>query len=295
MRFLCVKQPTQADIFGQAYDLKPLDPAKENIEDILVTDQTSANELLARHPDILIEIKLEFKTGFRFPRPINRPEEVRPNEKILILRNGGIGDHIMLLPALQAFRERVPPDCRIWLATQKEKQPLFESNPHVERLLPLPLRLSELLQADGLIDFSGRRDWYDLASLPMTDAYLNFFHLDYTRITNKRPRLYYRSGKNRAVLEKLASARQDRPGRPLVLLNWKASNRLRDLPAQQLLFLTAECDDILFAIGQPAGLQSETAREIQDHAGPIVDCSPLLTGLDPYLELLNQCDAVVST
>jgi hypothetical protein len=35
MRFLCVRQPTRANIFGEEFDLKPLDSRLENIQDIL--------------------------------------------------------------------------------------------------------------------------------------------------------------------------------------------------------------------------------------------------------------------
>ncbi len=296
MRFLCVKQITQANIYGQDYALKPLDPKIENIEDILITDHTSAAELLERHPDILFEVSLKFKNNLRFPKYADKLEDIHPGDKVLIVHNGGIGDHIMLLPALHVFRERFPPDCRIWLAVQKERQPLFRLNPNIDRLLAMPLRLPELLEADCLIDFSSRRDWYDLESLPMTDAYLNFLKIDYEKITEKTPRLYWpgiSSAGFPALIQKIRDTQDN--SKPLVLLNWKASNRLRDMPPQKFIFLAKQFKDVFFLVAQSGHLQTETARIIHSYSDNLYDATPWMKSLEDYLAAIAHCDAVVST
>ena len=296
MRFLCVNRTTQASIYGQDYALKPLDPKIENIEDILVTDNTSAAELLERHSDFLFEVSLEFKNNLRFPRLANRLEDIHSGDKVLIMRNGGIGDHITLLPALNVFRKQFPPDCRIWLATQKEKQPLFSSNPNMDRLLAMPLRLPELLEANCLIDFSSRRDWYDLESLPMTDAYLNFLKIDFKKITDKTPRLYWpgtSSAGFSALMQKIRDTQNN--SKPLVLLNWKASNRLRDMSPQKFIFLAKQFKDVFFLVAQSGHLQTETAQIIQSYSDNLYDATPWMKSLEDYMAAIAHCEAVVST
>ena len=157
MKFLCVNQTVRANIFGQIYHLSPLDQRRQNINDILVTDNFSASELLARHPDVLLNINVSMDKGMRFPRLVNRVSDIRSGDKVLILRNGGTGDHILFLPALDVFRRHFPADAEIWLASQKEKHPLFAGNRNLDRLIPLPVRLDELMKADCLIDFSSRK------------------------------------------------------------------------------------------------------------------------------------------
>ena len=105
MRFLCVNRSTRANIFGQDYRLKPLNPKIGNLEDILVTDNFSANELLTRHPDILVQVNVDRSKCDKFPRSVNDLKDIAKKGKILILRNGGIGDHVLLLPALKIFRK----------------------------------------------------------------------------------------------------------------------------------------------------------------------------------------------
>jgi ADP-heptose:LPS heptosyltransferase len=295
MRFLCVTQTTRADIFGQEYFLNPLDPRKENLEDILVTDNTSAAELLKKHPEFLMEIRVEWQGQNHFPSLINSLADIHPDDKILILRNGGIGDHVMLLPALAVFRERFPSGARIWLASQKEKHALFLHNPHIDRLLALPLRLTQVLEADGLIDFSSRQDWYDLESLPITDSYLNFLKIDYAKIAEKTPRLFWSQDRSPAISARLDQARKERPHKPFVLLNWTASNRLRDIPPQQLLFLVSRYQDVCFLVAQPSHLQPETTRIIATYRHQLLDYTPWMHSLEDYLGLIINCDAVVST
>ena len=296
MRFLCVNRPATADIFGQDYRLKPLNSGTENIEDILVSDLSSASELLSMHRDVLIEVSFDTEKFKGFPKSANRLSDISVGDTVLILRSGGIGGYIMLLPALSIFKKLFPKNSEIWLATQKEKHPLFHHHDSIDRLLPLPLRLTVLLKADKVIDFSSRQDWFDLESIHMTDSYLNFLGIDYRRIKNKAPRISW--GKNNApcVSRLFNDFRKNTPRKPLVLLNWTASNRLRDLPPEKLLFLTRRCDDVQFVVAQSATLSEKVSRLINGYGkNNIFDCTPAMTTLEDYISAISNCDAVVST
>ena len=295
MRFLCVKQPVRANIFGQDYHLKPLDSEKENIEDLLVTDNFSAYELLTRHQDLLYQVKFDIEKCRGFPRLINNITEFEEGGVVLIMRNGGIGDHIMFLPALRIFREMFPPDIQIWMATQKEKHPLFDNNLYIDKLYPLPLGLDVLLRADYLIDFSYRNDWYDLDRLHMTDSFLNFLNIDYDKIEEKTPTLDWDINRSPVISSLFRELRKANPGKLLIMLNWKSSNYLRDLPPEKLLFLSKECKDVIFVTAQSKALSEETAEITRGYGDNIFDCSSKMESLTDYITAVANCDAVVST
>jgi len=135
MHFLCVTQPSSAIIYGQKYRLKPLDPHLENIDDILVTDNTSASELISRHPEFLAGLSVNIDKLKGFPKIVNKISDIGPEGSVLIMRNGGIGDHIMFLPVLSILRDIFPSNVEIILSAQKEKHPLFQYNRCIKQLL----------------------------------------------------------------------------------------------------------------------------------------------------------------
>lgn len=295
MHFLCVTRPAKAQIFGQEYSLKPLDPRIENIQDILATDATSATELLKRHPDFLVQVTLDTRGCRRYPFSANSVSDLKPGCRVLIMKNGGIGDHIMLLPALRIFKEIFPPGSQIWLAAQRDKHPLYFNNSSIDRLLPLPLTLDRLMEADFLIDFSSRQDWYDLKSMNFTDGFLNFLQIDYRKFDDKRPALRWTAEDSPGTYKLFHKIRQQNPGRPLVLLNWRASNRLRDIPPEKVLFLARRRDECLFVVAQSKNFSQETSFLLKDYGENILDCSVHMGNLKDYIGAVANCDAVVST
>lgn len=295
MRFLTVNQPAKANIFGQDYRLKPLDPRVENLEDILVTDDFSASELFSRHQGLLLDVKFDIH-GFKgFPRIVDKLSDIKTGGRVLIMRNGGIGDHILFLPALGIFREILPDNSEIWLSTQKEKHPIFYNNDNINKLYPMPLRLDTLLNADYLIDFSGRSDSYEFTHLHMTDYFLNFLQIDYSKIKNKAPKMEWNRRRPHKIFNLFEAARKENPLKPTVLLNWKASNSLRNLPPDKLLFLVKSFKHVLFVVAQPKAFAEDTARLVKGYGNSVLDCSPYMGSLEDYITTIANCDAVVST
>jgi ADP-heptose:LPS heptosyltransferase len=295
MRFLCVRQPTRANIFGQEYDLKPLDSRLENIQDILVTDNFSAAELLSNHPDILAGVSLDRKRCAGFPKVIDRLEDIDAPGRILIIRNGGIGDHVLFLPALRVFRNVFPKGSEICLSTQKEKHPIFRNNNAIDRLLPLPLPMDFLLEVDYLIDFSERDDLEDFHNLHMTDYFLNFLGIDYTRVPDKTPRIDWDPAGAPEVLTVFDDARKTENDKPIVLLNWTASNALRQLPPDGLLFLVNVFPGIRFVVAQQRSLSDQTEEYLERHRIDVLNVTPYMEDLAAYMTALLLCDAVVTT
>jgi len=295
MRFLAVNQSVKANIYGQDYCLKPLDPRIENLEDILVTDDFSASELFKRHRDILRVVNFDSTKLKGFPRIVNKIGDLETGEKILVLRNGSIGDHILFLPALRAFKELFPPDSAIWLSTQKEMHPVFYDDDSIDKLYPMPLRLNTLLKADYLIDFSGKDDQYEFTHLHLTDYFLNYLQIDYKKIKNKNPVMKWDQGRSPIICNLFEDVRRLNPNKSLVLLNWKASSPLRDIPPEKLLFLVRRFQDILFVVSQPKEFAEDTEKIVGKYGNNIFDCSSNMVSFEDYIAAIANCDAVVST
>ncbi len=295
MRFLCARQKTRADIFGQKYDLMPLDPCTQNVGDILAADSDSAFELLAKHPEFLQNVSFDRNRCRGFPKIVTNFHNIGEEGRLLIIRNGGIGDHILFLPALRIFRHEISPGIEIWLSTQKEKHSLFCKDKHIDRLLPLPLRLDTLLEADYLIDFTERDDICDFKRIHMTDYFLHFLGIDATRHKDKTPQINILNGISHRLEGQFLQFRKHFQKRHLVLLNWKASNRLRDLPPEKLLFLLEDFKNVIFVIAQPRHHEQKTRQLIQGYRDRVIDCSQQMASLEDYLAAVSICDAVVCT
>lgn len=295
MRFMVVNKPAKADIFGCEYDLKPLNPPLFDPKNILAADNGSASELLRRHSSVLLEATFDTAKLHDFPSNLRSLSQIKPGSTVLILRAGGIGDHVMLLPALAAFRLFLPKDVKVWLSTQKEKHPLFYSNPAIDKLLPLPLSLDNLLKADFIIDFSGSIDDGDFNSLNMTDYYIKVLGLDKKISSDKRPSIHT----NPKCTVKIRSAVNEKKEKdfshPLVILQWKSSNPLRDLPPEKLLCLTETFPEIQFII--PISLHQDKPgyNFTQIYKNKIIDISDGIASLEDYIALFEICDGVVST
>ena len=292
---MVVNQPARADIFGCEFDLKPINSPGFEPKNVLVADNGSAFELLKRHPSVLMEASFDMAALHNFPSKPVTISEIQPGSTVLILRAGGIGDHVMLLPALAAFKLSLPPDVSVWLSTQKEKHPIFYSNPAIDELLPLPLGLDNLLKADFIIDFSGSIDDEDFASLNMTDYYMKVLGVDKKISFDKRPSIHT----NPKSAVKIRSAANDLKekafSRPLVILQWKSSNPLRDLPPEKLLCLTDAFPEIQFIT--PISLRRDTSEcnFTQRYKNKIIDISKCIESLEDYIALFDICDGVVST
>lgn len=296
MRFLCVKQPVRANIFGEEFELKPLDADAENLEDILVMDNFAASELITRHGDHILEATFNHGKPKGFPKTLDKLSDIEPESNILIIRNGGIGDHILFLPAIRAYREMLPRKSKIWLSVQKDKHPIYYNNKHIERLYPLPLGLDILVKADYLIEFSEKDDMEDFKSLHMSDYYLNFMKIDYMNIKNKQPKINWDNKRSSRITSLFEDVKKRNLDKPLFLLNWKSSNRLRDIPPEKLLFLTEIFKkDIMFVVAQESNLSKAVNKLIGNSRKNVFNCTSKMDSLEDYISAIANCDAVITT
>jgi len=295
MKFMVVNRPARAQIFGHEYDLKPLRPPKFEPENILVADNGSASELLERHRSVLLEAAFDTSQLHGFPIMPGSIDQVKPGSKIVIMKAGGVGDHVMLLPALAAFRSSLASDVTVWFSTQKEKHPIFYSSQSVDKLLPLPLTLDKMLEADFIIDFSDSLDNDDFNTLNMTDYYMKILGLDEKMSVDKSPIVQTNSKQNGKIRTVINELKNKRSGKPLVVIQWNTSNPLRNVPPEMFLDIVESFPEIQFITPDPL-IKKGIEKDMLKHTlTKIIDFSPWIRSLEDYITMFELCDGSVST
>jgi ADP-heptose:LPS heptosyltransferase len=190
----------------------------------------------------------------------------------------------------------LPPKSKIWLSVQKDKHPLYDNNKDIDRLYSMPLRFDILLKADYLIEFSEKDDIQDFKRLHMSDYYLNFMKIDYMSIKNKQPKIEWGNKRSSKITSLFEEVKKRNPDKPLFLLNWKSSNRLRDIPPEKLLFLTEIYKkDIIFVVAQQSNLSKDVDKLMGDGRKNVVNCTSKMDALEDYISAIANCDAMITT
>lgn len=294
MQFLVVRQQVKANIFGQSYELCPIDSPYCRSKDILVADDGTAQELFQRHKGVLSLASFEKDEVPNFPKPLCDLGQIEEGSTILLLRSGGIGDHIMFMPALNRFRKALAKKAvKLWLAMQKDMFPIFMNNPFVDRLCPLPIRLSEFLQADYVVDFSGCLDDAIGPDLHLTDYYTERLGLE-PGVSCKEEHIHGQIlDPSLRVNEQFQELRHANPKRLFVLLNWFASTHIKSLPPSILSTLTKEFADIAFLVAHPQSLNGATEDNLKEHKINAINISSQMENLYDYFTAIRLSDAVI--
>jgi ADP-heptose:LPS heptosyltransferase len=87
-------------------------------------------------------IRLNHAPELHAPRPVNED-----GLKVLVHRSGGIGDLLLMTPALRAYKRRFP-KARIFVCTTPKMRPVLEGNPDVEGFVEWPPKESEVYEHD---------------------------------------------------------------------------------------------------------------------------------------------------
>jgi hypothetical protein len=296
MRFLAVKEESHAQIFGEDFHLRPLDSRRQNLEDILATDDFSASELLSRHRGLVLEVKFDPSRLKGFPRMCAGVSDLGARGSVLVMKNGGIGDHVLFLPVLEAVRKRAGQALEILVSVQKEKHPLYRGMAGVKSLLPMPVRLTDLVAADFVMDFSVKGD-PDFRRAHMTDYFLRKAGIPPGEVGDreKAPRVCWDVKSVVGIARVFDRLRKAFPSRRFVLLNWQASNVLRDLPPEKLLFLPEVFKDVVFIIARAKQGPAGTDPRFGETGQNLVDLTREMETLESYMAAIGHCDAVVTT
>ncbi len=294
MIFLAVSQKRKATIFGEVYDLEPVSYPRVDLNNILMCDDPIGSILLTRHSPVLLQAKFDAHLIPGFPQPLkNSPSELPANSKLIIIRSGGIGDHIMMASAIRQLKLKMPVGSQIWLVTEKVSHCLYEGNPDVTRLFPMPVRMSHFMEADYYLDFPGTSlSLYK--ELNLTDYCLYCFNIDYTTVKDKYPSIPDQLAQSPNIDNIFLNMRQKNQGRPIVLLHWLTSTMTRDVPLDVLSVLPEKFPDVLFISAHEHTDAQRTNEQISRLGLEVLNLSDQMKSLQDYVTAIKNCDAVVS-
>ena len=296
MKFLVSSHKSTANIYGHTYLLNPFNSSLANLNDILVTDNGTASELLGRHNDILSAVVFDTNEIAGFPEKLSGLDQIPAGSKIMVLRSGGIGDHIMFLPALKGLKKFLSHrDVMLWLAVQKDMFPLFMGQRFIDRLFPLPLPMINLIQADYYVDFSDSIQESGFNSQHPVDYNISSFGLLPAKTTEKTARLNMNGRGSRLITQLFNVIKEEYKDRPLILMQWLASVNLRSLPPESLSALTRKNRDFLFISAHHHTQAKRSAGDITTADMNVIDISCHIRDLSDFITAVNMSDGVIST
>jgi len=294
MIFLTVNYDSTANIYGHTYNLRSSNNPLADLQDILVADNGSASELLERHNGILATANFAYDEINGFPKLLDKLEDVSKNSKILLLRSGGIGDHIMLLPALAGLKKAVSDlNIELWLSVQEDMFPIFKYESSIDRLLPLPLPMTNLMEADYYMDFSGHLDEAVNPNQHLTDYFLKKLGINPLSLQIDDVRLPMDIICSKNIINLFDRLRRMNPNSQIVLLNWFASTHIKSLPPSIHSSLSKEFKDTIFIVSHPESSNYETERDIVNCNIKAINISFHMKSLYDYFTAISLSDAVV--
>ena len=296
MKFLVSNCESTANIYGHTYRLRPFNSSLADLNDILVTDNGTASELLVRHNDILAEASFDTSDIDGFPQKLNNLNLIPSGSKVVVLRSGGIGDHVMFMPALRALKRLLPhSDIEIWLAIQKDMFTLFKGQRFIDKLFPLPLPMTNLLEADYYVDFSDSIHESDFNTQHPADCYMSSFGLKPCETAEKSISLNLNGSRSRLITQLFNVIKEEYKDRPLILMQWLASVNLRSLPPESLSALTRKNRDFLFISAHHHTQAKRSAGDITTADMNVIDISCHIRDLSDFITAVNMSDGVIST
>jgi len=115
-------------------------------------------------------------------------------------------------------------------------------------------------------------------------------------IKNKQPKIEWDHKRSSRITSLFEEVKKRNPDKLFFLLNWKSSNRLRDIPSEKLLFLTEIFKkEIMFVVAQQSNLSKAVNKLIGDCRKNVFNCSSEMDSLEDYISAIANCDAVITT
>ncbi len=280
MNFLAATQKGNFFYHGANYSLNPLTPPEINPDHILAASSGLENAIIDEHPGIMQAVSFKAESIPGFPQPLQMPpEEIPAGSHIILLRAGGIGDLIMMIPALKEFRRRLSPGCQLTLATYADYAGIFECL--TDHLISYPVRLTQLMnKVDYYVEFKDLHDLFETSE--MTDFYLDCLGIAPESVPNeaKQPELPASMANAPGIIEAISTI----AFKTKVLYAGRASDKIRYLPDAFLSQLAENNPDIAFIIPGNSEVKLDNIFEI-DTSG----------GLHEFITAIAHCDALVST
>lgn len=291
MQFLSAKEPIPLQVYGQNFNLTPIQLPDVDITQILVAEDELGRRVLEKDNNSkLNRLSFDAHNLPGFPEPLLPLRQIENQSRVLIIRGGGIGDVLMSVPAVRALKAQLPVTAHITLSTFQDNARLFANIPEIDSVVGQPMTLANFMEADYYTEFKDTDS--QISSIHMIDFYLESLGFNSKEITDKSISLPLGNMLDRQIQELITDA-----GREFIstaYLNGLASDVIRDLPPAMLNVFIENLPDHLFVIPK-----SYTDR-YKNEASCIKDSSNILYintigSLSAYLTAIHSCDSVITT
>lgn len=286
MDFLVAKTQGVFQYHGYDYELEPIVPPEVNLRNILLGSPLLNRVICEKNPDTMQTISFDASKLPGYPRKLDMSlEDIPDGSRLMLLRAGGIGDMIMLTPALKKLKQTLGERVTINMSTFADRISLLEGLGYIDTFFPHPIRVRDfMLNADYYLDFSDTKKLFYTSE--MIDFHLDCLSFDPAGIpaAEKLPEIskdLSRSGPVKEAIRKLCP-----DSRLKVLYASKASDKIRYLPPYILELLAGKYPDVCFI------LPEETTGRYNGRENIFtVDTSG---GLNDYVTAIAESDVLVS-
>lgn len=282
MIFFCASKPLRLTFFGETYELAPLTLPEVNPDHILAAPNGLALSILRRYPQALQLADFDASKLPGFPlRLETSPEKLPAGSSLLMLRDAGIGDAITMTPVITHLKAQYQ-SLDLKLATLKDRHELLN---HLDcELLPLPLRLSQLLgRAAYYVDFHDPKGICE--NVEMIDFNFDSLNIAPASIpaAAKQPSINPALTGDQRILSETEKLTGDRS--PHILCAPGASDILRELPLETLRPIFAENPGAAFLVA--GKFEQQMPKNVAT-----IDTS---SSLAAFASAIAACDAIITT
>ena len=286
MMFLVSDIKGKFESFGTTHYLEPISYPEVDISNILVAEDSLGKRILRTCPHIL-RAQFEASKIPSFPSPIQSPKDILDESKVIILRGGGIGDLILLIPAIRIFKNLLPKGAEMVLATFQDKMPLFEGIPEITELRAMPIRMSDILGLDYYVEFSTKLNLF--RSIHMTDYYLTILGISPEKIAHaeKEPWLAPQVVSSQRIINWITELRHS--WEKVIYINTGSTDIIRRIPTNHIIKIASYFPDCAFVFS--------TDPQMQDKGDTPLNTFFLDThnSLNDYFSAIWASDAIISS
>ncbi|MBZ0273760.1 glycosyltransferase family 9 protein [bacterium] len=207
---------------------------------------------------------------------------------VLLWRNGGYGDLLMITPAIRELKRRYPL-ARIKFATVDRYRSVLAGNPDIDEIVSVPFPAAALSSVDFLLTFNNTIESSTDAALPGVDIFAA--RACVTLAADNRVPVYNVSPARADAIAKTLAAFAPVEGLPWVAIQMRASSPVRTYPLDALkrvAWKLAQSSYVFLFSDRPKDFTQDLRR-----AG-IVNLCGVLPDMADVAAALAGCDALVA-
>ncbi len=186
-----------------------------------------ANDVFALLPD---KIKKSFEKAHTVLPPLYQGENLN-GKTLFVFLQAAIGDALCITPALREIKRKYP-ECKLWVAISGRSRPVLEGLPYIDKLLPHPAPIKEVVKADYMVKAVEMVGKSQFNKMNMIEYFLWKFHL--AQAEKETPDVIVDENIKKELEPLFEKAREVSGKSKILLFHYLASSVHRTLPPRLL-------------------------------------------------------------